>query len=188
MKNETRRSGLDRREYETTPESNMRKTEDRRVANRDADNIVEFLKNIPLFRGLSDDQYRRLLNICTLRTIKKESFLCHEGDGADELFVLVKGKFKVLISGSILVNFISPMGLVGEIGVFTNVKRSASVLAHTDCTVLRLHKNEVFALMKNDYTLSQTLLLNVIRDLAGKLVEENQIIEELRNRKSTMVL
>ena len=188
MEQKTRRSGLDRRETDNPTTVDNRKYEERRVAVRDAAKIIEFMKKIPLFRGLSDEQYPKLLNICTMRTIKKESFLCNEGEDASELFVLVKGMFKVLLRGSILVNFISPMGLVGEIGVFTNVKRSASVLAHSDCTVLRLHKNELFALMKNDTVMSQQLLLNVIRDLAAKLLEENQIIEELRNRKSTMVL
>lgn len=188
MEPESRRSGLDRRDFESTMPVNNRTNGERRVANLDAAHIVEFMKKIPLFKGLLDEQYLKILNICTLTTIKKDSFLCNEGEEADELYVLVRGKLKVLFKGSTLVNFISPMGLVGEIGVFTNVKRSASVLAHTDCTMLRLHKSEVFALMKNDVALSQQLLLNVIRDLAAKLLEENQIIEELRNRKTTMVL
>ena len=188
MEKEIRRSGVDRRAQESPVPVNHRATDERRVTNRDSDQIIEFMKKIPLFKGFSDDQYLKLLNICSKKTVKKDSFLCNEGDAADELFVLVKGMFKVLIRGSILVNFISPMGLVGEIGVFTNVKRSASVLAHTDSTVLWIHKHELFALMKNDSSLSQRLLLNVIYDLATKLQEENQIIEELRNRKSTMVL
>jgi CRP-like cAMP-binding protein len=188
VKSGTGRSGLDRREQEVTVPVENRENDDRRVAISDSGRIIEFMKKIPLFKGFSDDQYIKLLNICSKRIVKKDSFLCNENEDADELFVLLKGKFKVLLRGIILVNFISPMELVGEIGVFTNVKRSASVLAHTDSTVLRIHKHELFALMKTDASLSQRLLLNVIHDLAAKLMEENQIIEELRNRKSTMVL
>ncbi len=42
--------------------------------------------------------------------------------------------------------------------------------------------------MKANAALSQRLLLNVIHDLSSKLQEDNRIIEELRNRKTTMVL
>lgn len=113
MEQGTRRSGLDRRQQEIEVATEKRTSNERRIAISDAARIVEFMKNIPLFKGFSDDQYLKFLNICTHKTVKKDNFLCNEGEDADELFVLVKGKFKVLFRGSILVNFISPMGLVG---------------------------------------------------------------------------
>jgi hypothetical protein len=51
-----------------------------------------------------------------------------------------------------------------------------------------MHKDELLPLMESDAALSTRFLLNVVKDLAGKLQEDNRIIEELRNRKSTMVL
>ena len=114
--------------------------------------------------------------------------MCYEGEESNELFIMLKGRLKITLKGSTLINFIYPMGLVGEIGVFTDVKRSASVLAAEESTVLRIHKTELFALMKSDAALSSRLLLNVVHDLAAKLQEDNRIIEELRTKKCTMIL
>lgn len=155
---------------------------------QDADQIIAFMKKIPTFNGFSDDQYRKILTICSRRDLPRESYLCHEGEAADELFVLLRGKLKILVHGSTLITFMDPMGLIGEIGVFTGGKRTASVLAFTDSTVIRMHKDELLQLMESDAVLSTRFLLNVINDLSGKLQEDNRIIEELRNKKSTMVL
>ncbi len=183
----SRRSGTDRRAEESPINDDKRELDDRRGAVRDSDKIIEFMKAIPLFKGFSDAQYQAFLNICSLKTIKPDSFLCKENEPADELYVLMKGKLKVM-KGYTLVTILSPMGLVGEIGVFTSGKRTADVLAQTESTVIRIHKNELFGLMKANAALSQRLLLNVIHDLSSKLQEDNRIIEELRNRKTTMVL
>jgi len=183
----SRRSGNDRRSEEAPIHNDKRGQDDRRGAVRESDKIIDFMKGIPLFKSFSDDQYKAFLNVCSIKTIKQDSFLCRENEPADELYVLMKVKLKVM-KGYTLVTILSPMGLVGEIGVFTSGKRTADVLAQTDSTVIRIHKNELFGLMKANASLSQRLLLNTIHDLSSKLQEDNRIIEELRNRKTTMVL
>ncbi|MHB9029416.1 MAG: cyclic nucleotide-binding domain-containing protein [Candidatus Latescibacterota bacterium] len=188
MEQQVNRSGLDRREQEAEIPADHRQIPDRRANVRDGDQIIEFMKRIPTFNGFSDEQYRKILAICSRRDLPRESYLCREGEAADELFVLLKGKLKIMVHGSTLVTFMDPMGLIGEIGVFAGGKRSASVLAFTDSTVIRMHKEELRRLMESDPALSTQLLLNVISDLAGKLQEDNRIVEELRNRKSTMIL
>ena len=182
-----RRTGIDRREGESNIPDNRRIGDERRVALNENDRIVEIMKGIPLFKGLSAEQYRKLLAVCSVRSLKKDSFLCEEGESADEIFILMKGKLKILKKRT-LVTSLSPMALIGEIGVFTSGKRTADVLALTECTVIRIHKNELFLLMKADGSLTQRLLINVVGDLAEKIQEDNRIIEELRTRKATMVL
>jgi CRP-like cAMP-binding protein len=188
MEQHENRSGLDRREQtEPVPVEHRRNIERRGIV-RDADQVIAFMKKIPTFTGFTDEQYRKILNICSRRDLLRENYLCHEGDDADELFVLLKGKLKIIVHGSTLITFMDPMGLIGEIGVFTGGKRTASVLAFTESTVICMHKDELLSLMESDAALSTRFLLNVVKDLAGKLQEDNRIIEELRNRKSTMVL
>ncbi|MDP2984001.1 MAG: cyclic nucleotide-binding domain-containing protein [Candidatus Latescibacter sp.] len=189
MEDEARRTGNDHRNQEISVSDGKRRvSEERRAVVKDADRIIEFMKKIPLFKGFSTEHFKQILNICSLKIIPKDSYLCHEGDEASELFILAKGRLKVITHGDTLLKFIFPMELVGEIGVFTNVRRSASLLATEDSTVIRIHKTELFRILKNDSMLSNILLLNVIQDLADKLQEDNQIIEELRNKKRTLVL
>lgn len=188
MELDTQRSGLDRREQENVVPDEHRQFPDRRAVINDADQIIEFMKKIPILSKLTDGQYRQVLRICSRKTIPKESFICSEGEESNELFILLKGRLKIILKGSTIINFLYPMGLVGEIGVFTNVRRSASVLAAEESAVLRIHKTELFSLMKNNPDFSSRLLLNVVYDLAAKLQEDNRVIEELRTKKSTMIL
>ena len=93
-----------------------------------------------------------------------------------------------MLNSTTLLTYITPIGLVGEIGIFTGQKRTASVLTAVDATVIRIHKKELFELFKSDAILSSRILLNVIADLANKLQEDNELIEELRTKKRTRIL
>ena len=49
------------------------------------------------------------------------------------------------IINGILEKTITPAGTVGEMGIFTGEKRSASVSAVTDCITLNFNKTELFS-------------------------------------------
>ena len=74
--------------------------------------------------------------------------------------------------------------MVGEMGVFTDTPRSASVVAIDDSVVLRISKKELYELFKKYSGLGNRILLNVIKDIANKLNEDNEVIEDLRKRRS----
>ncbi|MFC1694028.1 cyclic nucleotide-binding domain-containing protein, partial [Candidatus Latescibacterota bacterium] len=116
------------------------------------------------------------------------NFICREGENSIDLYILLKGKLKVTIRGTTLLNYITPVGLVGEIGVFTDVQRSATVAATSDSTVIKINKVELLKLIESDSKLGSRLFLNVISDLANKLQEDNETIENLRNKKRTRIL
>lgn len=188
MEEETNRSGINRRKGPKKVSVDKRKGEERRAVLKDPDRIIGFMKKIPLFKGFTNEQYIKILNICSQKIFPVDHYICREGEVSDSSFILLKGKLKVTIKGSTLLNYITPPGLVGEIGVFTGVERSASVLAISESTVIKIHKKELYELLKNNAGLSNCLLLNVIQDIANKLQEDNETIEELRNKKRTRIL
>jgi CRP-like cAMP-binding protein len=130
----------------------------------------------------------KVVRICSKKVIPKDTVLCSKGDESNELFILLKGQLRVMLSSATFLTYITPIGLVGEIGIFTGAKRGATVFASLDSTVIRIHKNELFALFKNDCPLSNRILMNVIADLSNKLQEDNEVIEELRMKKRTRIL
>ncbi len=188
MEIEIRREGEIRREHNVKIVPETRKEPERRAVVIDSAKIIESMKKIPLFKGLSDVQYKKILNICSKKMIPKDHYICHKGDDANELYLLTKGQLKIMLQSNMLLTYITPIGLVGEIGVFTGSKRTASVLAHTDSAVIKINKKELFRLFGSDAELSSRIMLNVIADLANKLMEDNNLIEELRNKKRTRIL
>jgi CRP-like cAMP-binding protein len=155
---------------------------------RDADRYIEFMKKIPLFQGLTPDEYKKILHICSKQMVPKDHFLCRKGDESNELYILIKGQLKIMFRPTSFLTYISPIGLVGEIGVFTGVRRTASVLAVAESSIIRISKIELFELFRNNSVLGICVLLNVIADLSNKLQEDNELIEELRNKKRTRIL
>ena len=189
MEDEARRSGLDRREQQREHnEAEKRQSQDRRELIKDPGRTIELMKKIPIFRGLDDEDYKKLLRICAKKNIAKDEVLCKKEDEPNELFILLKGQLRVMLSTSVFLTHITPIGLVGEIGIFTGARRTATVYASLDSTVIRIHKQELFELFRHDCPLSNRILLNVISDLANKLQEDNELIEDLRTKKRTRIL
>ncbi len=192
MKRETsmeefRRSGADRRKHAVTVDQERRNGEDRRAAHRDSGQIVDCMKKIPIFNGLTDEQYQKVLNICSKKLIPVNQYLIRVGDSSHELFILMKGRLEVQSKSRSLIAHITTLGLVGEMGVFIDTPRTASVVATEDCVVLRISKRELFDLFNGNCALGNRILLNVVKDLAIKLHEENAVIEEMRKRRSQIL-
>lgn len=186
MEETFQRSGLDRREQEIAVEVDRRQNQERRSPLRDLEQTLAVMRKIPLFHGFSDNQYLRVQRICSRKTVQKDNYLYYEGDESHDLYILLKGRLRVTLKG-VLLSLLYPVCMVGEIGVFTEGNRTASVLVDEEAVMIRFQKLELFHLMQDDLDLSNHLLGNVIVDLVGKLKEDNRIIVELRRRENGQI-
>ncbi len=142
--------------------------------------LVEVLEKIPLFRGLSMHQFKQILKIFKSKTVPKDQVLCKIGEESFEIFILLRGNLKLLFEDGKEFSRISPIGIVGEMGVFTGDRRSATIAAATDCLLLSIHKSELMRALRADAGLSTKVLFNVIDTLSEKIRHDNRIIEDLR--------
>ena len=90
----------------------------------------------------------------------------------------MKGKVSILFKLGFELQNVTPAGTVGEMGIFTGEKCSASIKTATDCIVLKFNKIELFKLFKNDIDLYNKILLNVIKDLSQKIRKNNEQLDE----------
>ena len=174
------RCGSDRRKNSTDVTNERRTGIDRRVALKNYYRFIKILEKIPVFKDLSVDQFQKLINICSKRIYKKDEQICVGGDESYEMFILLEGELKVTIPNGKEISRVKPVGIVGEMGIFTGETRSASVLASTDSIVLIINKPELLSLFQQDCILAARILMNVIKDLSHKLKKNNVIIEEMR--------
>ena len=188
MEEKARRSGTDHRTQQNKNVSEKRNDPDQKELIKDPDKIIKLMKKIPIFYGLEDEDYEKIIRICSKKIFHQDEVICKRGDEPNELFILLKGQLRVMLSPSVFLTHIIPIGLVGEIGIFTGAQRTATVYASLESTIIRIHKKELIELFKNDCILCNRILMNVISDLANKLQEENDLIEELRTRKRTRML
>jgi len=91
-----------------------------------------------------------------------------EGGDADYVYSINEGT-AVAIHNGVQVGEIQQDEIFGAIAVLTHQKRTASVVAKTNCTVLMVHKDE-FSKMVHSHP---KLFLNILSSLADKIISLN---------------
>jgi NTE family protein len=136
------------------------------------DSITSVLRSLPLLAPIIDS-----LDTGALADIEAAfewygmaggTVLFHQGDPAEDTFIVVTGRFGVFIESGIgtrLIAQIGPGELVGEMSLLTGEPRSATVVALRDSEVVRIPWASGQRLM----TSSPQLMLYILRLLAGRL-------------------
>lgn len=96
------------------------------------------------FSGLTPEDIQLLAGYGTRKMYPKCAVLINEGDPNGFLFVIISGKVKVYVSDRIgrevVLNFQGPGEIVGELALFDDGPRSASVMTQEPTTVSMLSK------------------------------------------------
>jgi CRP/FNR family transcriptional regulator, cyclic AMP receptor protein len=115
------------------------------------DIILDKLKQVSFFSMFENDMdvLGKLAGMCIRRHYKKGKFIIREGDYGDELFIILNGEINIakntLQNEQYTVTTLSAdMGSinVGEIALIDNDRRSASVVAQTDCECLVVNRDD----------------------------------------------
>ncbi len=143
--------------------------------------LMGILGKIPIFADLNERYKRLILSISKRINIKQGSVLCFEGDVSDYMYILLFGKLSVSIKGSGTIATINPIGTIGEMGVFTDEKRSASVKAMTDCALMVIRAEEINRLLEKEPAFGNKIMRKVIKIMAERIQEHNAKIREFQN-------
>ena len=95
-------------------------------------------------------------------------WVIREGDDADELFVVLRGRLRVVVGsneGDRTLRILGPGAAIGELALLTGAPRSASVQAIRDTTLLELRRDRFAELMERDGRFAAA----VARELASQL-------------------
>lgn len=107
---------------------------------KDKDRLNDYYNRYELARVLPEQLKTHL----ALYRFEPEEALCLQGDEAHYLFLIVQGKVKVFTTSSegnmLLINFMSPLGVIGEIECIRGVENLNTVTAVTEVVAIGLHK------------------------------------------------
>ena len=176
---EDSRSGYDRRMTAGQAETRDWKGKDRRKLINRFDHYMSILKKIPIFKGLNMNQFHNILSICKQTMIARNEYIFQAGEESGSMFILIKGQLNVILPDGRILTRINPPGIVGEMGVFTKVQRSATICTKNDSILLVIKKPELSRLFLTNCELHVKILLNIITDLSNKVRKDNKIIEFL---------
>ena len=112
------------------------------------------------------------------RVYKQGDVIIEEDTEGDEVFTLLSGTAKVMIK-DIVVGQINRDEIFGVIAALTNTKRTASVIATSDCETVVI-KSENFRDLLN--TRPDTVY-KLIHDMARTIVSSNNMVMDLSQNK-----
>jgi CRP/FNR family transcriptional regulator, dissimilatory nitrate respiration regulator len=145
---------------------------------RQAD-IISFIDNVPLFKGLPSEQLDKLARITTLRDVKRGELVFSEGDEANGFYVVIRGRVKVYkLSPEGKEQVLHIMGFpepFGEVPVFTGGRFPANVQALEESLLLFFSRSAFVELLKSD----PSLAMNMLAVLSARLQQFTGLIESL---------
>jgi CRP/FNR family transcriptional regulator, cyclic AMP receptor protein len=132
-----------------------------------------------LLRDVPDEEVQRLLSISRRRRFARQEVVCHRGDPADSMHLIVKGRFAVQVATPVgdtaTVGLIGPGDSFGELALVTSdARRSATVTALEDAETFAVVKGEVDRLRRDHPSVTDVL----VGFLAGELGRHNELLLE----------
>ncbi len=100
----------------------------------------EAVRGLNFFKDFSDDEILEVLEASTWEQYKRGDRIITEGAIDHSFFVIVSGDVSVLI-GDTEITKLSTGDCIGELGYLTKIKRTASVVATSEVTVMKVDSN-----------------------------------------------
>ena len=125
-------------------------------------NIVKALKNVPLFKGLTEKQLERLAQRVTERAYKAGEVIVKQGTGGEGFFIVAEGKAEAIHERSdgekTVVNVFKSTDFFGELALLSEGMRTATVVAVEDCDCLVLTRWDFRGVLMNEPEMAVSIL------------------------------
>lgn len=123
---------------------------------------TNFLKNVPLLKGLTDGQYERLAKRVVDRSFKAGEVIVKQGTGGEGFFIICSGKAEAIherIDGEkTVVNVFNSTDFFGELALLSEGMRTATVVAVEDTECLALTRWEFRSVLVEDSEMGIVIL------------------------------
>lgn len=135
--------------------------------------IADILAPHPIFARFDRDSLLAVAKQCGVATYPAGTTVMREGDPGDFACVILAGEVDVFVelpSGQVHMATVGHHRIVGELGVFTDMPRTATVVARTYLVVLRIEQASLTRLSA-EYP---AIAVAMIRELGGRLALMNR--------------
>jgi CRP-like cAMP-binding protein len=138
----------------------------------------ELLAKLPLFAGLTPRELDALAAVTRTKALAAREELFHKGDPGNQVYGVVEGTLKVVTTSEsgddVVFNVMSAGDVFGEVAVFCQSERTATVVALRGCELLVIDRRDLLAFLRShpDAALAlMAVLAQRVRSLS-ELVED----------------
>ena len=144
--------------------------------------VLQAVRSLPVFRGLTPEDQRRVAALATLREYQRGDVLWREGDPAESLTVIVKGRVKIVRgaeTGDVILEIFGEGEPVGAIAVYNYMPYPASAICMEPVTLLLLPRRDYFELLDRHPDFARA----IIRELTKLVIALARKVEEMRGQR-----
>lgn len=144
---------------------------------------VKILKKLPVFDGLVDEEYMKVLNMCSSTSANAGTTLFNQGDDGSSMYIILSGEVDIVVKGVGVVHTMTGGDILGEIGLVKSVERTASAIVKSDCIFLHMFANVLHDVLKKYPRIGYVMMRNIARILASRLVDKNEARKKVQAQK-----
>ncbi len=137
--------------------------------------VIGFLRETPLFQGLSEKDLERLAGISRVEEYPSGEVIFREEDPGGALYIVIEGVVRISKfvpgAGEEAMAFLEKGEYFGEMALIDDHPRSATAIAHTGCRLLRIGKGDFRDFLSSDYEIACRVLQDFCRVLSRRLRE-----------------
>ncbi len=138
------------------------------------DNISAILQKLPVFAGLTADEYSHIQKICQPARFEDGETLFVEGDSSPCMYVLLSGDVQLRTHNQGPIHSLNPGELFGEIGFISQQNRTATAIARAPAVLLQINHDVFQNLVLREPRISFTIMRNIIMNLSNHIARMNE--------------
>ena len=146
------------------------------------DRALIAVRGIPIFRGLSEDDQRRVASLAVVRDYERGQTIWSAGDPAESLTLIVRGRVKIVRAsdaGDLILEIFGEGEPVGAIAVYNYIPYPASAVCLEPVSLLVLPRRDYFELLDRNPEFARA----IIRELTKLVVALTRKVEEMRGSR-----
>ena len=117
-----------------------------------ADQLIEKLPEGSILRSLTRSELDGFLDFAVVKRLGRNETLIEAGDPGDSMMIVLTGTLKVCVDASsgreVVLDYLGPGGIIGEIAVFDGKPRTANVIAIENAELVVLQRRVVLPFLE----------------------------------------
>jgi CRP/FNR family cyclic AMP-dependent transcriptional regulator len=140
---------------------------------------TELIKNISLFSDLQESECQKLADVLKEREVRREDVILTQNDPGDVMFIIVKGKVKIVLLSpggkEIILTTLKSGDFFGEMSLVDGEPRSASAIAVEDSSLFLLRRDSFIKVIMNN----PEMALKIMKEMSKRIRRADEKIEDL---------
>lgn len=148
----------------------------------DTQAIAQLVKGHPFFNGLTDQDISDIASIAEYKTYQEHDIIIAEGDEANkDLYAIVEGTVVAAIEtqneDKANINVIREGQIFGELSLISDQRRSASIKATSNVSILCISKDRFETAIQTNHHLGMIIYRNISQVLADRIRKTNKMLK-----------